>query len=404
MICTGAIRDTLVWPNEAAILGQDPPEVISYHQLAKRTVASLKGYGPVIFDESHWLKTRDKTIWAKNAILVAKYSDRVLLASGTPTPNGGHEIWAQRRLLIPKDDISAAFWRWAERHFYVTPSRHGSEHSKDVSDRLQGCYCPESQMEQCPHWREFARSIGMDEWMLRRLRDDVWSGMPPMMGVQQPLWCPMTAEQRRVYTEIKKQFFAEMPDDGMIEEAMNSSDKYSMMYQASTGLSTMAPDADDRHSGKLATFAEGLDARGRGEHTLVGVHFHTTAAAVMRVCDRLKLTYTTFSGRTSANDRERNVRQFQEGRYNVMIGSIAAIAEGITLTRADQAHMLERPTSPGGMEQVIRRIHRIGQNRPVTVRQYVTPKSPDEVRWDRLWRRDRRTRAFYSVAELRKAL
>jgi SNF2 family DNA or RNA helicase len=39
---------------------------------------------------------------------------------------------------------------------------------------------------------------------------------------------------------------------------------------------------------------------------------------------------------------------------------------------------------PSQNEQVIRRLHRIGQTRPVTVRQLVTPKSVDALQWKTL--------------------
>ena len=72
------------------------------------------------------------------------------------------------------------------------------------------------------------------------------------------------------------------------------------------------------------------------------------------------------------------VRAFLDGRVDVLVGSLSVMSEGLTLTRADMLVFMEKTYRPAVNEQAMRRVHRIGQTRPVTVLDYVTPRSLDE--------------------------
>jgi len=57
---------------------------------------------------------------------------------------------------------------------------------------------------------------------------------------------------------------------------------------------------------------------------------------------------------------------------------LETLAEGLTLVQADLTVFLEKSYKPSRNEQAIRRIHRLGQTRPVTVLDYVTPGTVDQ--------------------------
>lgn len=71
------------------------------------------------------------------------------------------------------------------------------------------------------------------------------------------------------------------------------------------------------------------------------------------------------------------VGQGKEGKLDVLVGSLETVSEGLTLTQADMAIFVEKSYKPSRNEQAMRRVHRIGQTRPVSVLDYVTPKSVD---------------------------
>lgn len=70
-------------------------------------------------------------------------------------------------------------------------------------------------------------------------------------------------------------------------------------------------------------------------------------------------------GMTSAAKAE-VVERFQSGDLDVIIGNMTAGGTGVTLTRACHSVHAQLTFSPGTYQQSCARIHRIGQNRPVT--------------------------------------
>jgi SNF2 family DNA or RNA helicase len=62
----------------------------------------------------------------------------------------------------------------------------------------------------------------------------------------------------------------------------------------------------------------------------------------------------------------------------VLVGSLDVLAEGLTFTQADLCIFVEKSPKTYRNEQAARRIWRMGQTRPVTVYDYVTPGTVDE--------------------------
>jgi hypothetical protein len=75
-------------------------------------------------------------------------------------------------------------------------------------------------------------------------------------------------------------------------------------------------------------------------------------------------------GKTTDHERTKLEDAFQRGEIDVLVGTIGAMREGITLTAADTQHWLELPWVPGWREQGEDRCHRIGQRNHVTIYNY----------------------------------
>lgn len=71
-------------------------------------------------------------------------------------------------------------------------------------------------------------------------------------------------------------------------------------------------------------------------------------------------------GGMSSESKAQVVEQFQSGDLDVVIGNMTAGGTGVTLTRACHSVHAQLTFSPGTYQQSCARIHRIGQNRPVT--------------------------------------
>lgn len=413
VVCPAAIRDAGVWEGEAKRTGWDGElHVISYHQLAKwkkvpRQLFDL-GIEAAIFDESHHLKNRNVS-WATPAKAVGRALDTVYEATGTPTPNVASELWGQLAVLRGND--MPAFWRWAsgnigdkEGWFHITTefNRAGEVLTQyAINGHLQLCVdagCVNAQMDptyqgpgyqllpvtsrDCEHWELFRKSE-MEPWVMAR--PEGLLDLPDLVGEDTPLHTPMTAGQRKAYNELAKTYLAEVKDakgDPLFLEAISDSQKFVNLWQLSTGLGAVNPEADDRDSGKLRLMAEMLEDRARP--TLLACYFRNTGLILRNLCDRLGKSYVTFGAHDTKTQRRQAVDRFQAGDADVMIGSIAVVGEGLTLTAGDEVWMAERMWTPDKNKQVIRRLHRRGQTQTVNVRQFLTPDSVDEGQWEML--------------------
>jgi SNF2 family DNA or RNA helicase len=132
-------------------------------------------------------------------------------------------------------------------------------------------------------------------------------------------------------------------------------------------------------SSKLKRLLELLEElRAEGHRTLVFSQFTRHLALVREVLDERGIRYLTLEGRTRRADRERLVREFQEGDASVFLISLKAGGFGLNLTGADNVIHLDPWWNPAVEDQASDRAHRIGQDRPVTVYRLVAKGTIEE--------------------------
>jgi len=107
-------------------------------------------------------------------------------------------------------------------------------------------------------------------------------------------------------------------------------------------------------------------------------HYRDTVEACVRVAESVGARVGAVHGGVSKDAKSRAVADFKSGRSDVLVGSLETLAEGLTLTVADMAIFVEKSYKPSRNEQAMRRVHRMGQERPVTILDYVTPDTVDE--------------------------
>lgn len=108
-----------------------------------------------------------------------------------------------------------------------------------------------------------------------------------------------------------------------------------------------------------------------------------------------KLRVVGFSSDSSAKERTQAVEDFQKGRGNIFLCTYAA-AEGITLTRASYLIRAELPWSRSIAEQSVDRIHRIGQEKQVYIKDIIASDTLDEVVYKTLKQKIREHRKMFS--------
>lgn len=375
VVAPAMVLDGGVWADEHAKWAPDlDMTCVSYTSLCAREKTGngngtrptekprpeFKGpWDTVIFDEAQYLKGR-KTTWTLAAQKMR--TTNLFLASGTPIPNWAYELFTALQLMFPSEAKPGkrlgSYWRWVGEYFKVVDTEFSQF---DISGPLD---------DSPGGWARFHEENFQGRF-LQRLRDDVLKNLPPL--TEQTVMLPMSDQQRRVYKGLKKDYIA-WTDGGIEVSAFSSGGLHTKLVKVATGLELVEMGAPV--SPKFRLFEDRV--RDQAQPSLAIGWFQDTARVAAAACVRAKKRPGVITGATSRPERRRVLQDFRDGRIDVLCATIGVIAEGHTFTQADTVHMLERSPVPSKNQQVIRRVHRIGQLRPVTVQHYVTRDCVDE--------------------------
>jgi len=340
----------------SSLTGREKTEAGGSRPVPHIKPAFRQRWGTVIADEAHYLKGR-KTTWTQ--AFRELEADRVYQATGTPLPNWAKEAFVPAQLLWPEkvgpNLELGSYWRWAREWFNVLPTKYSPAEVFGLrSDRT---------------WEQFHAEVFGDRFR-QMLRDDVLD-LPPL--TIQPFKVKMGAEQRRAYNQLKRDFVTWL-ESGSEVVAWNQGALAVKLAKAATGLEILEEGAGA--SAKLDALAGLL--RDRPRPTLVVAHFRDTVAACARVAESVGAEARILDGGTAKGARRANVRAFQSGALPVLCATVDTVSEGMTMVAADQVIRVERSWRPSRNEQVIRRIHRIGQERPCLVIDLITEGTVDQ--------------------------
>lgn len=323
--------------------------------------AYRKKWDTIVFDEGHFLKGR-KTNWSRAAQKLR--GDRIWMATGTPFPNFAHELWMLLRILKPDDAFLRSYWRWVDHWFDVWEAQW----SRQVGG-LRGCSRRCDRVEVCAHWRRFFDQNLAGLW-LRRTEDQTWKDRPPL--TQQTIRVEFTSAQRREYRALKRDYRAYVTEVGTEVVAWSDGD----LAQKLRRLTTHA---------KLPTVASLL--RDRRPPIVLFCWYRATAEALSQIASEAGLSVAVRSGGGSRRAQDDAVRAFQAGQADVLVATLATSSEAISLTRSATAVLVEASWRPSTNRQAIKRLHRIGQSRPVTVLHLACRDSVDERMLRRIMRK-----------------
>lgn len=337
-------------PHEADI-------VVLNYEIVEAHLEPLSARAPraVVFDESHYCKqpTAKRT---KAAMKLSKaiHPDGLRLAlTGTPVLNQPRELTAQLRLIDRLKDFGSGA-ELARR--FKGPESH---------DRL--------------HWH--LRSRGF----VRRLKQDVLPQLPAKRRVDVPLELKDPAEYRLAEKDVIAWLRTQPLDlselDAKIAAALRAEQLVRMNH-----LRRLA--ARGKLPGAIAWVESFLAS---GEALVVfAQHREVQLALLERFPGALHIL-----GDDSAQARDDAVRRFQQGKHldiehpaeRLIVCSMRAAAQGITLTRASNVAFLELDWTPAMHDQAEDRCHRIGQDDAVTAWYLLCPGTIDDEMSDILARK-----------------
>lgn len=394
VIAPAMVLDGGTWDDEIAKWSDHPDRWVqaSYTRLNKREILKTGGNRPIpgqardeyagpwdaiVVDEAHYTKNKSAN-WTDTIEKLAKNAGAVIEMTGTPISHWAPDLYTTLRVMHPDESRPGgrfgSRWRWLEEWFDIEASRFGGPNSRVIGD-LKACNSrclARPDHDPCKHYRKFMEA-NLGGQILRRLRDDCLD-LPPIT-IQQ-VRTPMDADQKRMYGELKRDF-STTTREGESFDAWSNGSKISLMTRVTTSSWLLGKNGEPR-GGKFEQLRYDLEQRSRP--TLVVGHYQDVVDASARVAMSMGLEARIIKGGTSPADRKSIVRQFQNGDLPVLAGSLEVVAEGLNLTSADMVIFMEKSYKPSRNKQTRDRIHRMGQTRPCTIREYLTPNSLDAAR------------------------
>lgn len=273
--------------------------------------------------------------------------------SGTPAPNQPIELYNVVRLMDWEaiDYMDIGDFR---EHYY---DEGGGMVRSPVFDPKTQTYKSEL------HWSEEVRNVPRfheelqrrlrSRLMVRRLKTQVLSQLPPKQFHLHPL--AITAEMKAALAH---------PGWGQVAQMYDlDPDHFTSSIPVDGEVSTARRMLGEAKVGPACDYVEELLDEGRDK--IVVAAWHTSVLDVAR--ERLSKYGLVFMDGSTPNTRTANGRQAQVDRFQndadirVILGQTQVMGVGFTLTAAQDIVLLEPDWVPGNTEQLVDRIHRIGQ-------------------------------------------
>ena len=210
----------------------------------------------------------------------------------------------------------------------------------------------------------------LNDIMLRRKKEDVYD-LPEKIYVDE--YVDMTPKQSIVYKEVETDIKANID---MVDFENNPLATLIRLRQA-TGYTGILS-SEIQESAKLDRMYDIVEeAKSNDKKCLVFSNWtQMTDAIYDRLCTDFKVNQIT--GNTKDFDRQNIVNMFQDGCYDVLIGTIGAMGTGLTLTAGTTIIFVDEPWNKALFDQAVDRAHRVGTTENITIYSIMCKGTIDE--------------------------
>jgi SNF2 family DNA or RNA helicase len=273
-------------------------------------------------------------------------ADHRLGLSGTPLLNNPDDIWSIMNFIEPREYGSRNQFR--NRYCRMQSAWHGGFENLGLKNETRN---------------EFDRFFLPR--FIRRTKLEVLPDLPEKMPVDYRV-LPMGTKQRRVYTALMNDMMAVVDDELlMVENPLSLSLR---LRQVACGVPVVDENGEvvalEAPSNKLDAILDILE-ESPDEPLVVYAESRKFIEMLAEQLRKRKYSVGLVTGAQSAREREKAVERFQAGKLHVMLGTLGAGAEGLTLTAASTIVLAQQSWAHATNAQAIDRIHRIGQNSSV---------------------------------------
>ncbi len=293
----------------------------------------------VVLDESQAIKNPASKVTKAACLLRAKHR---LCMSGTPLQNNTFDIFAQMNFLNPGMLGSIEFFR---QEFAIPIDKFGEPDRKD-------------------HLRKL-----LYPFILRRTKEQVAKDLPEK--TETILFCEMEEEQRKVYeayrNDYRDKILGTIESQGIQKSQLTILQGLMKLRQICDSPAILnESDKYPNHSIKLDELAREISENIGNHKALIFSQFLGMLALIKEKLLELDIPFAYFDGSTTAVDREKAIREFQDNdSCRVFLISLKAGGVGLNLTAADYVYIVDPWWNPAVEQQAIDRTHRIGQTKNI---------------------------------------
>ena len=330
-------------------LGKYDVLVTSYNLLqAEEELFINKKFATIVLDEAQAVKNRHTK---RSKTVMNLDGDFRLITTGTPIENHLGELWNLFNFINP--GLLGKHEFFAEK-FALPIEKNKDENARKTLQKL------------------------IKPFTLRRRKNQVLDDLPAKTEIV--LTVEMSDEERAFYEAIRREALEKIESqDG------DAKDKRFRILAELTRLRLacchpqLVKENVPISSSKLELFGETLDELLENKHkALVFSQFVKHLKIVRDYLDKKGIAYQYLDGSTPPNVRQERIDEFQKGIGDVFLISLKAGGTGLNLTAADYVIHLDPWWNPAVEDQATDRVHRIGQQRPVTVYRLVTENTVEE--------------------------
>ncbi len=333
------------------VAGLGPSDVLVCSYGLLHQAAELLGgrpWGTAVLDEAQAIKNAATRRAQASLSLQAGFR---LALTGTPVENLLDELWSL--------------------FSFVNPGLLGSR------EGFQRRFAGPIERDRDPAARQALRAL-IRPFLLRRTKAAVLSELPPR--TEQTVQVEM-AEAERVFYEALRQRALE--NIAALDVAEGKRKIHILAEITRLRRACCNPALIDAAagvpSGKLDAFLDVADELVRNRHrALVFSQFTGHLGLVRAALEARGVGYEYLDGSTPPAERERRVAAFQAGGAALFLISLRAGGTGLNLTAADYVIHLDPWWNPAVEDQASDRVHRIGQERPVTIYRLIMQDSIEE--------------------------
>ncbi|KFP55596.1 DNA annealing helicase and endonuclease ZRANB3, partial [Cariama cristata] len=313
----------------------------------------------VVIDESHYMKSRNATR-SKILLPIVQKALRAILLTGTPALGRPEELFMQIEALFPR-----RFGTWTE---YA--KKYCNARVRFFGKRTQWDCRGASNLEELHQL--------LSEIMIRRLKNDVLTQLPPKVRQRIPFDLPQAAAKNlnTIFAEWEK-----------LMRNLNSDATESRFSEVMNLITRMYKETAIAKAGAVKDYIKMMLENDKLKFLVFAHHLSMLQACTEAVIES-KVRYIRIDGSVPSAERIHLVNRFQKDPdTRVAILSIQAAGQGLTFTAATHVVFAELYWDPGHIKQAEDRAHRIGQCSSVNIHFLIAKGTMDTLMWAMLNRK-----------------